>query len=85
MFAGRFPAEQAAAIRTVAAVHRFVRIGVAIGIVTAGSASRQNSAIGAMWSALASAAGMKSNPRIRALVIGWREIPMSVALPLNRM
>jgi len=45
----------------------------------------QNRTGGAIWGTLAGIAGMKTDPRIRALVIAWKEIPMTVALPLNKL
>jgi RHS repeat-associated protein len=47
--------------------------------------SSQNQRGGALWGGLVTSSGMRSDPKIKALVVAWREIPISVALPLNRM
>jgi RHS repeat-associated protein len=41
----------------------------------------QNKSIGAMWGQLADHSGMKSNLNKKALVVAWKEIPMSVWIP----
>lgn len=43
----------------------------------------QNKSIGGMWSGLAAASGMKSDLKKKALVVAWKEIPVSVGIPQN--
>jgi hypothetical protein len=43
----------------------------------------QNLSIGGMWLQLVNASGMRSNPSKKALVVAWREIPISLWLPAN--
>jgi RHS repeat-associated protein len=43
----------------------------------------QNKAIGAMWMQLVNSSGMKKDKNKKALVVAWREIPISVWLPVR--
>jgi RHS repeat-associated protein len=43
----------------------------------------QNRSIGAMWKQLVKASGMRAQPSKKALVVAWREIPISIPLPLK--
>jgi len=45
--------------------------------------SSQNKSIGAMWLQLVNASGMRADPNKKALVVAWREVPISVWLPFD--